>query len=269
MGSDLSVFGGANVAALARGFTPLPRAAPALAGVRLSRFESARDIRTIGGYIGCDLRHFGAAKNNRLRHHRNPPTRPALTAMPQLRRSCRRAACCAALALLAGLVTTPHARSEPDAAAGCRASPVVDQVLRRINAVRARGAVCGSAGPAAAAGALRWSERLASVAAAQADSMAAQQKMSHRDGEGRGLSARLAAQGYRFGSAVENVAAGHSSVDTVVDAWLVSETHCSNLMQPAAVELGLACSDASTDGGEVRRYWDLVLAAPLASPAAR
>lgn len=195
--------------------------------------------------------------------------------MPHLRRSCRRAACCAALALLAGVTTAPHARPKPDAdadadaAAGCRATPAVDQVLRRINAVRARGAVCGSAGPAAATGALRWSERLASVAAAQAESMAAQQKMSHRDDQGRGLSARLAAQGYQFGSAVENVAAGQSSIDTVVDAWLVSETHCSNLMKPAAVELGLACSDANTDGGEVRRYWDLVLAAPLASPAAR
>ena len=78
------------------------------------------------------------------------------------------------------------------------------------------------------------------------------------------MSARLAAHGYRFNSAVENVAAGYSSIDAVVDAWLVSETHCVNLMKPAAVELGLACSDASTDGGDLRRYWDLVLAAPTA-----
>ena len=75
--------------------------------------------------------------------------------------------------------------------------------------------------------------------------------------------------GCSISSAVENVAAGYTSIDTVVDAWLASETHCINLMNPAPLELGLACSDASNGGGDVRRYWDLVLAAPLASPAAR
>ncbi len=174
------------------------------------------------------------------------------------------------LALLAGLSTAPAAGQQAVAPTPCGAVLVADEVLRRVNAVRARGAVCGSAGPAAAAGALRWNVVLASAAAAQADSMAARHKMSHRDAQDRGLSARLTAHGYRFSSAVENVAVGYSSVDMVVDAWLVSETHCVNLMKPAAVELGLACSDASHDGeAAVARYWDLVVASPLAGPAAR
>ena len=198
--------------------------------------------------------------------------------MPHPRRPHRRAAAVALLApltLLAGLGAAPVARAQAVAAGAavatnCGAVLAADEVLRKVNAVRARGAVCGSAGPAAATGPLRWSAGLASAAAAQADSMAARHKMSHRDAQDRALAARLTAHGYRFSSAVENVAVGYSSIDTVVDAWLVSETHCINLMKPAAVELGLACSDASHDGeAAVARYWDLVLAAPLAGPAAR
>ena len=178
------------------------------------------------------------------------------------------------LALLAGLTAAPAAAQQAAAPPHCSTLLVADEVLRRINAVRARGAVCGSAGLVAAAGALRWNVGLASAAAAQADSMAARHKMSHRDAQDRGLAARLTAHGYRFSSAAENVAVGYASIDTVVDAWLVSETHCVNLMKPAAVELGLACSDATHDGeAAVARYWDLVLAGPLAAaqagPAAR
>lgn len=193
--------------------------------------------------------------------------------MPHPRRSRRHAAAAVLLtplALLAGLTAAPAAGQQAGAApTHCGATLAADEVLRRVNTVRARGAVCGSAGPAAAAGALRWSAGLASVAAAQAESMAARRHMSHRDAQDRGLAARLTAQGYRFNSAVENVAVGYASIDTVVDAWLVSETHCVNLMKPAAVELGLACSDASHDGeAAVARYWDLVLAGPLAAPLA-
>ena len=197
--------------------------------------------------------------------------------MPHPRRSRRHAAAAVLLtplALLVGLSSATALAQQPAAPTHCGATLAADEVLRRVNAVRARGAVCGSAGQAAAAGALRWNERLASAAAAQADSMAARHKMSHRDAQDRGLAARLTAHGYRFSSAVENVAVGYSSIDMVVDAWLVSETHCVNLMKPAAVELGLACSDASHDGeAAVARYWDLVLAGPLAAaqagPAAR
>ena len=198
-------------------------------------------------------------------HHRHPHRRAAAVAL------------LTPLTLLVGLSAAPVARPQAAAAdasaaapAYCGATLAADEVLRRVNAVRARGAVCGSAGPAVAAGTLRWSAGLASVAAAQAESMAARHKMSHRDAQDRGLTARLAAHGYRFNSAVENVAVGYSSIDAVVDAWLVSETHCVNLMKPAAIELGLACSDATPDGeAEVARYWDLVLANPLAGPAAR
>lgn len=145
------------------------------------------------------------------------------------------------------------------ASAQCGGAPSPDAALRRVNAERAQGAGChGSPGTAKAP--LRWNTGLAAVAVAQSDDMAALRQMSHRDSRDRPLPARLDAMGYRYSTAVENVAVGYASLDTVVDAWLASDGHCANLMNAAVVELGLACSDANADGGD--RYWTLVLGAP-------
>ena len=91
-------------------------------------------------------------------------------------------------------------------------------------------------------------------------------RMVHRDTLDRGLGERLAAAGYRFSVAVENIAVGYDSLDDVVKAWLRSEHHCDNLMNGAVLELGLACSDDATapEPGD-RRYWTLVLGSPPAS----
>jgi uncharacterized protein YkwD len=147
------------------------------------------------------------------------------------------------------------------ASAHCGSTPSPEDALRRLNAERARGVGCrGTGGNAAIVAPLRWSTDLAAVASAQADDMAALKRMGHRDRLDRALPARLAAMGYRHGTAVENVAVGYGSLDAVVDAWLASDAHCANLMNGAVLELGLACSDG--DGGEADRYWTLVLGAP-------
>lgn len=146
------------------------------------------------------------------------------------------------------------------ASAQCNGTPSPEEALRRLNAERARGVVCSGARPVAIAAPLRWNPGLAAVAAAQAEDMAALRQMGHRDRLDRPLPARLTAVGYRFSTAVENVAFGYPSLDTVVDAWLASEVHCVNLMNAAVLELGLACSDGG--GNEADRYWTLVLGAP-------
>ncbi|MDQ2737042.1 MAG: CAP domain-containing protein [Pseudomonadota bacterium] len=114
-----------------------------------------------------------------------------------------------------------------------------------------------------AAGPVTWSESLAVAARSQALEMALLKKMGHRDSLDRGLAERLRTLGYRFNSAVENVAVGYPTLDAVVDAWIASEGHCENLMNPAVIEFGLACIDGNASGspGE-SRYWALVLGAP-------
>ncbi|CAM5787196.1 CAP domain-containing protein [Rhizobacter fulvus] len=173
-----------------------------------------------------------------------------------------------ALWVTAGLIVTvgtlaPRA-VHPEAAAATRCSAALspDQVLERLNATRARGAACHRPGTPTRAAPLAWNPRLAAVAAAQAQDMAKLDQMSHRDSLNRNLGERLDAMGYRFSTAVENVAVGYASLDAVVDAWLDSEAHCANLMSAKVAELGLACSDGSVSESGTGRYWTLVLGAP-------
>lgn len=171
----------------------------------------------------------------------------------------RAAVICAGL-LLAGLATAASDAPGNGPAARCRGMPSTEEVLQRLNAERARGAVCRANGSPFAAAPLRWNATLAAAAAAQADDMASVSRMGHYDTKNRGLAERLVAAGYRYSAAVENVAFGYPSLDAVIVAWLASEGHCANLMNTVVLELGLACSDGTTPGQD--RYWTMVLGAP-------
>ena len=169
-----------------------------------------------------------------------------------------------AAALLAGLLASGSARPQAvDPSTRCGTTPNPDEVLRRLNLLRSRGAVCHQAGSLAVAAPVRWSDSLAAVAAAQSHDMALLRQMRHRDRLDRALGERLAAAGYRFSTAVENIAVGYDSLDQVVDAWVASEHHCDNMLNGAVLELGLACSDDATAPAPGEgRYWTLVLGAP-------
>jgi uncharacterized protein YkwD len=170
----------------------------------------------------------------------------------------RRAACGLLLALTT-LATTP-ARAEE--VAGCGASPTPEEVLRRINEIRALGRTC-RAGQFSTGAPLRWSKRLASAAQYQSQQMALMHRMSHRDSRNGGLGERLRDHGYAYVAAAENVAVGYSSFEEVVQAWLDSEGHCENLMSDRAVESGLACTDGGGVGfGVEHRYWTMVFGTP-------
>jgi uncharacterized protein YkwD len=171
-----------------------------------------------------------------------------------------RRAACALLFSVAAFTAMPSGAGQLSA---CGDSPSPEEVLRRINEIRARGRTCGATGPFAAGAPLRWSERLAAAAQRQSIEMARLHRMSHRDSRDRGLGERLSEQGYAYAAAAENVAFGYRSVDDVMQAWLESQGHCENLMSDAAVESGLACADAGDAGahGE-NRYWTLVFGAP-------
>ncbi|WP_082549126.1 CAP domain-containing protein [Rhizobacter sp. Root404] len=169
----------------------------------------------------------------------------------------------AGLIVTAGLLFPRPVHPEVAATTRCSATLSPDVVLERLNATRVRGAVCHRPGGAPThAAPLAWNPRLAAVAAAQAQDMAKLDQMSHRDSLNRNLGERLDAMGYRFSTAVENVAVGYASLDAVVDAWLDSEAHCANLMSAKVAELGLACSDGTVSESGTGRYWTLVLGAP-------
>ena len=144
----------------------------------------------------------------------------------------------------------------------CGAAVDPDGASRRLNEVRLRGATCPG-GATWRAAPVSWSDSLALAAQAQAREMARLERMSHLDGQNRGLAERLRATGYRFSTAAENVGVGYPSLDEIVAAWLASEGHCENLLNPEVLEFGLACMDAGSTGSPAdRRYWTLVLGAP-------
>jgi uncharacterized protein YkwD len=155
--------------------------------------------------------------------------------------------------------TPPAATVSAIPSATCGLAGFAEQALQRLNALRAAGASCGSRGSFKAAAPLAWHPALDGAAAAHSADMAARDYFSHTAPGGSGAGQRIAAAGYDARTWAENIAAGHGSVEAVVAAWMASDGHCANVMNPAMQDLGLACVRAS--GATYPTYWTMNLAA--------
>lgn len=133
--------------------------------------------------------------------------------------------------------------------------------LARVNEARAAGAQCGEAGTFDPAGAVAWNDLLAQAAAGHAQDMARLNFFSHTSPEGGTLTDRVNASGYAWQRLGENLAAGHTSVAAVVDAWLASPDHCANMMNPLFTEMGVSCVPGSAST-TYQTYWTMELAQP-------
>lgn len=71
--------------------------------------------------------------------------------------------------------------------------------------------------------------------------MVARNYFAHDTPEGVTFWQRLSAEGYAWSAVGENIASGQSSVDSVIAAWLGSEPHCRNIMNPLLTEMAVAC----------------------------
>ena len=138
--------------------------------------------------------------------------------------------------------------------------PATEALLRQINVLRAAGAQCGGQAFAPVA-ALQWNEALERAAAVQARDMARAGDISHTGADGSSVGTRVSAQGYVWGQAGENVAAGNSTAGATLSQWMNSPGHCRNIMNPGFTEVAVARQDnlAST----YKNYWAMVLAKPL------
>jgi uncharacterized protein YkwD len=132
--------------------------------------------------------------------------------------------------------------------------------LRLVNQYRAAGASCGAQGNFAPAPALTRQSQLASAAYGHARDMADNNYFSHTSLDGRSLAERINASGYVWSSIGENIAGGQGSVQAVVAAWMGSDGHCANLMNPNFTQFGLAC--ARNDASTYRIYWTQNLGRP-------
>jgi uncharacterized protein YkwD len=133
-------------------------------------------------------------------------------------------------------------------------SPPAEQVLAALNALRAGARSCG-AHPLPPAPLLRWDARLAHSARLYARELAQRETLSHDGLRSRSLRERLNQAGYAMRLGGENLAAGQTSLEEVLQQWQLSASHCEILMGAEFEQAGLACVSASQ--GRYRHYWVL------------
>ncbi len=107
---------------------------------------------------------------------------------------------------------------------------------------------------------LVWDERLADAADAHNQSMARGDYFAHCSPDGTCLPDRLAAAGYDFAAAAENLAAGQRTPLSVLRAWRDSPGHNENLLAESLTHAGIDLDPRQVRGA--RRLWTLVLARP-------
>jgi uncharacterized protein YkwD len=127
-----------------------------------------------------------------------------------------------------------------------------DSVLVLVNQRRAAGATCGGvAYPAVPA--LTLDIKLRQAARCHSLDMAQHNYFSHSSQDGRTPWDRIKNAGYTaFGNA-ENIAAGQATAASVMDSWMGSTGHCTNIMSANSNEIGIGYAfDATSD---YDRYW--------------
>lgn len=61
----------------------------------------------------------------------------------------------------------------------------------------------------------------------------------HVNPDGDGPGERIEASTYEWSTWGENIAAGYRTPEAVVEGWMSSDGHCSNIMNPAFTEIGV------------------------------
>jgi uncharacterized protein YkwD len=112
---------------------------------------------------------------------------------------------------------------------------------------------------------LSFDPQLATAAQTHSQNMAIEDFFSHTGTDGSNVGDRVEVTGYDFFTAGENIAAGYSTAQTVVDGWINSPGHRANLLNPDFSEIGVGYFFLENDTGDTNynHYWTQVFAAPL------
>lgn len=86
---------------------------------------------------------------------------------------------------------------------------------------------------------------------------AKKQTMTHTGSNGSNAGQRISAQGFRWSTWAENVAAGQGDCSSVVGAWMGSPGHRANILNPAMTSIGVG----AVTGTNGVIYWTMDLAA--------
>jgi uncharacterized protein YkwD len=100
---------------------------------------------------------------------------------------------------------------------------------------------------------------LSVAASALAVDMAKHDRFSHAGPNGADLGKRLAAAGYTFKLAAENVAVGQRSLTDLIDEWKKDPAQNRNMLLPDAKQMGIAY--VYRPNTKLKTFWTLVVAA--------
>jgi uncharacterized protein YkwD len=100
---------------------------------------------------------------------------------------------------------------------------------------------------------LAWDEALGSSARAHSSDMAQRNYVSHTSPDGREFYERITAAGYSWNTCGENIAAGYTSAQAVMNGWMTSPGHKANILNSAFCDLGVGYAFGSTS--TYGHYW--------------
>ncbi|MDQ6776493.1 MAG: CAP domain-containing protein [Actinomycetota bacterium] len=86
---------------------------------------------------------------------------------------------------------------------------------------------------------------------------------SHTAPNGSTPGARIAANGYRWSWAGENIASGYPTPLAVVTGWMHSQGHCYNMLAPAFRNIGVGVSPHAAGGASVPSTWTQDFGLPI------
>jgi uncharacterized protein YkwD len=99
----------------------------------------------------------------------------------------------------------------------------------------------------------KWNDKLFAAARGHSVDMAEHDYFSHDSLDGREFFERITTAGYQWSACAENIAAGYTSPETVMNGWMASPGHRANILSTGYCDIGVgyAYDDASTYG----HYW--------------
>ncbi len=142
----------------------------------------------------------------------------------------------------------------------CLTSELDDELLVALNAARAEARNCGS-DFYEAVGPVTWNCKLEAAGLTHSTDMGDNNFFSHTGSNGLRVGSRATQAGYSWSMVGENIAAGFYSVDTVMQGWLDSPSHCSAIMNGYYEEGAVAVYIA--DNADYEVYWTMVLGHPV------
>jgi uncharacterized protein YkwD len=142
---------------------------------------------------------------------------------------------------------------------GVGAQAAGQRVLDLVNQARATPRYCGNRAFNAARP-VRWNDSLAKASRLHAEDMARYNYFSHRGRDGSDPAQRVERAGYNYRATGENIAAGQPKPEDAVAGWIKSPPHCTNLMNPAFTEMGIAF--AVDPRSELGVYWSQAFGTP-------